>query len=60
MAKKLPARPNLDHLRNQAKQLLARKKGKGAVSFLTRWKTITSNWDYEVDPTRWGMAMPRM
>lgn len=34
--------------------------GKAGVHFLTKWKTITSNWDYEHDATRWGMSMPKL
>jgi len=32
--------------------------GKAGVHFYTKWKTITSNWDF--DPNKWGVAMPRL
>lgn len=34
--------------------------GKAGVQFYTKWKTITANWDYEHDPHRWGVSMPKL
>jgi malonate-semialdehyde dehydrogenase (acetylating)/methylmalonate-semialdehyde dehydrogenase len=34
--------------------------GKAGVQFYTKWKTVTSSWDYEIDANRWGASMPKM
>ena len=34
--------------------------GKGAVTFHTQWKTVTSNWKVDEGPTKLAMAMPTM
>ena len=35
--------------------------GKGAVTFFTQWKTVTSNWrDDDVSSGKLSMAMPTM
>jgi malonate-semialdehyde dehydrogenase (acetylating)/methylmalonate-semialdehyde dehydrogenase len=34
--------------------------GKAGVHFYTKWKTITTNWDYDHDPHRWGASIPKM
>jgi len=35
--------------------------GKAGVQFFTKWKTVTSNWDWgKSDKDKYGMSMPRM
>merc|ERR1719473_1287739 len=34
--------------------------GKGAVTFHTQWKTVTSNWKDETETSKLSMAMPTM
>jgi malonate-semialdehyde dehydrogenase (acetylating)/methylmalonate-semialdehyde dehydrogenase len=37
--------------------------GKAGVHFFTKWKTVTSNWEYKEDDEarkRWGVSMPKM
>ena len=34
--------------------------GKGALTFYTQWKTVTTNWKEDADATKMSMSMPTM